>query len=119
MAVPKPPTELKTSGKRLWRAILGEYELEAHESGLLLEMCRTADQLDALAALVDRDGVTIIDDKGNVRAHPALVESRQQKIAYARLTAALRLPAGEEGDLRRPQRRVGARGVYGITGAVA
>ena len=51
------------------------------------------------------------------RAHPALVEARQQRIALARLLAALRLPAGEEeaGD-RRPQRRMGVRGVYGVGG---
>jgi len=41
----------------------------------------------------------------------------------ARLSASLRLPAGEEGDrpqhLRRPQRRGGARGVYGVRGAAS
>jgi hypothetical protein len=50
------------------------------------------------------------------RVHPALVESRQLKVAFARLAAALRLPAGDESDpgaSRRPQRRMGARGVYG------
>ncbi|HLM07095.1 MAG TPA: hypothetical protein VK402_18085 [Blastococcus sp.] len=45
------------------------------------------------------------------------MEARQQRIALARLLAALRLPAGEEeaGD-RRPQRRMGVRGVYGVGG---
>jgi hypothetical protein len=49
-------------------------------------------------------------------AHPAVVEARQQRLALARLLAALRLPAGAEDDLaagRRPQRRVGVRGFYG------
>lgn len=76
-------------------------------------MCRVADRLDALARVVDAEGVI---EEGTGRAHPALVESRQLGIAYARLTAALRLPAGTEGDhqagSRRPQRRIGARGVY-------
>jgi hypothetical protein len=51
------------------------------------------------------------------KPHPAVVEARQSKIALARLTAALRLPAGDETDQaagRRPQRRVGMRGVYGV-----
>jgi hypothetical protein len=42
------------------------------------------------------------------------VAARQQRIALARLLAALRLPAGAEGDHHasaRPQRRVGVRGV--------
>ena len=71
------------------------------------------DLLDNLDAIVRRDGP--LGAKG--KAHPAVVESRMQRIALARLTAALRLPAGDEGDLqkgaRRPQRRVGARDVYG------
>ena len=54
------------------------------------------------------------------RVHPAIVEARQLRIALARLSASLRLPAGEEGDepqhLRRPQRRGAARGVYGVRG---
>jgi hypothetical protein len=45
-----------------------------------------------------------------------LVEARQQRIALARLLAALRLPSGEEGEQdRRPQRRMGVRGV-GMSG---
>ena len=55
-----------------------------------------------------------------VKVHPAAVEHRQQAIAYARLAAALRLPAGEDGDEdRRPQRRIGARGVYAMGGGPA
>ena len=108
-AVPGPPRELKRSGRALWKAVTAEYILEEHERGLLLEMARSVDQLDALAEVVNREGVL---EPSTGRAHPALVESRQLRIAYARLSAALRLPAGEEGDLRRPQRRVGVRGVY-------
>jgi len=48
------------------------------------------------------------------RVHPALVELRQQRIALARLFAALHIPTGE--DEGRIQHR-GTRGVYGIRGA--
>ena len=48
------------------------------------------------------------------RVHPALVELRQQRIALARLLAALRVPTGE--DTGRAQHRTGVRGVYGIRG---
>jgi hypothetical protein len=114
-----PPRNLKAGGRKIWRAVVGEYELEEHETALLHELCRTRDNLDALAAVVAVEGVLEADTG---RAHPALVESRQQRIAFARLAAALRLPAGdEEGDdkrqdTRRPQRRVGVRGIYGIDG---
>jgi hypothetical protein len=113
------PKGLGRAGAALWCAVSEAYELEPHELRLLLEMARTVDSLDQLAATVARDGVL---DPETGRAHPALVEARQQRITYARLAAALRLPAGDEDDQapgRRPQRRVGARGVYGIRGAVA
>lgn len=118
MTTPEAPAGLKDAGQTLWDSVVGDYDLEEHEARLLLEMCRTADQLDLLAAAVDRDG-PILDG----RAHPGLVEARQLRIAFARLSAALRLPAGDTEDTqkgaRRPQRRSGARGVYGIRGAVS
>jgi hypothetical protein len=114
--VPRPPVGLKTAGRKLWAEVQGAYELEQHETALLTEMCRTADRLEALAAIVRAEGVL---EPGTGRAHPAAVEARQLGIAFARLSAALRLPAGEDGDhqagargSRRPQRRHGARGVY-------
>ena len=79
--IPRPPRGLKAPGRRLWRDVQGKYELEEHETALLTEMCRVADRLDALARVVDAEGVI---EEGTGRAHPALVESRQLGIAYAR-----------------------------------
>lgn len=114
--IPRPPKGTKAAGRRLWTAVLGEYELEMHEEALLKEAVRAVDRLDALEALLERDGLLLTSPNGE-RVHPAAVEARQLAIALARLTAALRLPAGEEGEgERRPQRRVGVRGIYGIAG---
>jgi hypothetical protein len=99
----------------LWSSVVADWELEEHELALLREAVRTVDQLDVLAAIVERDG-PVVETKTGPRAHPALVESRQLRIALARLLAALRLPDGVAGDesQRRRQRRVGARGVYSL-----
>lgn len=119
MTEPKPPRGTKAGGKRLWSSIVADYELEEHELALLREMVRTVDMLDDLAAIVAESGPVVTGAAGD-KMHPALVEARQLRIALARLSAALRLPAGEEEDTqqgaRRPQRRVGVRGVYGIKG---
>ncbi|MEJ7831922.1 MAG: hypothetical protein WKF79_03340 [Nocardioides sp.] len=114
----EPPKGTKTSGRRLWNDVLGKYDLEEHEEALLREAVRTVDLLDALAALVEAEGLMVEGSHGT-KVHPAIVEARQLRIALARVLAALRLPAGEEGDgdTRRPQRRLGARGVYGIGNA--
>jgi hypothetical protein len=115
------PAGTRAPGKRLWASVTGDYDLEEHETALLVEAVRTVDLLADLDALVRAEGPMVELPQG-VRAHPAAVEARQQRIALARLLASLRLPAGEDGDQQasaRPQRRVGARGVYGIRGAVS
>lgn len=123
--VPRPPVGTKASGRALWVDVLGRYELEEHEMALLREMVRTVDVLDELDATVRREGLMVPGPGLSPRVHPGVVEARQLRIALARLSASLRLPAGDEesGDhqkgARRPQRRVGARGVYGIRGSAS
>ena len=113
------PQGLKASGRRLWRSTVDGFELDEHELVLLREACRTADGIDALQAAVDSDGVLNEGSQG-LRVHPALVELRQQRIVFARLTAQLGMPSGDEdapsvgGKARR-----GARGAYGIRGVVS
>ena len=117
----KAPAGLKPAGVRLWKRVTADFELDEHELALLLEACRTVDVLNVLDAEVRLTG-PLMDSPQGLKAHPAAVEARQQRITLARLLAALRLPAGEEGDEQqnaRQQRRVGARGVYGIRGAVS
>jgi len=105
----------------LWSSVVDLYDLDVHELALLGEAVRTLDVLADLDAAVRRDGPLVESPQGQ-RAHPAVVEARQQRIALARLLASLRLPSGEVGDQQvsaRPQRRVGVRGTYGIRGAVS
>jgi hypothetical protein len=116
--IPGPPKGTGVNGARLWRDIVGRYELEEHEEALLREMVRTVDLLDKLHAIAQREGL-MVDGPHGSKPHPAVVEARQSKIALARLAAALRLPAGDvEADpaagRRRPQRRVGVRGIYAV-----
>lgn len=106
------PSGLKLAGRRLWDSVLSGFELEEYERGLLMQACQTADIIDGLQAVIDELGVDC--------AGRELAEVRQQRLVYARLVAALRLPAGDEDDQasgRRPQRRAGVRGVYSVGGA--
>ncbi|MDH6460883.1 hypothetical protein M2302_001049 [Micromonospora sp. A200] len=116
-----PPIDLRDPGRRLWHAITADYDLDEHELALLVEATRTVDLLDELERRIRQDGAVINSPQG-MKAHPAAVEARQQRIALARILAALRMPSGDEGDQvqgRRPQRRTGVRGVHGIRGVVA
>jgi len=121
MTEPRMPAGLAAGGRRLFRSVVDEYELAEFELALLAEASRTVDVLARLDVVIRRDGPLVASPQGQ-KAHPAATEARQQKIALARLLAALRLPAGEPGDHQgsaRPQRRAGARGTYGIRGAVS
>lgn len=112
------PTGLGAEAKALWASVVDVFDLEEHERTLLVQAVRTVDLIEKLDDEVRRDGPVIESPQGR-KAHPAATEARQQRIALARLLAALRLPAGEDGDQQagaRPQRRAGARGVYGIRG---
>lgn len=117
----KAPVGTRPAGRRLWSSVVDDYELDEHELVILREAVRTVDLLTDLDAAVRVEGA-IVDSPQGRKANPAAVEARQQRIALARLLAALRLPSGEAGDRQagaRPQRRVGVRRAYGIRGAVS
>lgn len=110
----KTPAGLKPGGRKLWRSVTDEYELGEHELSILLEAARTVDALDGLQRIVREEGVTNASPQG-VRAHPALVEARQQRVTLAKLIASLRIPLDEDENAgRTPQRRVGIRAVSDI-----
>lgn len=93
-----------SAGSALYASVVEEFELAEHERRQLVEACRCADDLEALAAVVAADG-----HMKDGRVHPALVESRQLRLALARLLASLRVPDENE---QRPQRRGAVRKPY-------
>ncbi len=119
--IPAPPRGAKVAGRRLWRSVLRDFDLDEHELSLLRQAVHVADLCDDLSAAVDRDG-TVLDGK----LHPAMVELRMQRILLARLVVALRVPFGEQdGDGKqasnasgRTQHR-GVRGVYALRGGAS
>ena len=110
-----PVQRFGAAGSQLWDSVIDVLVLDAHEERLLTELCRTADQMDELQAIVERDGV-LSDSSQGVRAHPALQELRQQRIAFARLLTALGLPSGihDAKDRTRKRHSRPVRGVYKI-----
>lgn len=118
--VPPAPKGAGTEGRRLWRSVLEQYELETHELALLVRAVRVADVCTDLQGIVDAEGPLLTTRLGEQKAHPALVELRQQSTLLARLIVALRVPLGDEEahSGARTQRR-GIRGVYGIAGSAS
>jgi hypothetical protein len=97
----KPKTSKRTAptfarrGQEFYDHCISEYDLTETEKALLLECCRTLDDLEALAEVLERDGVTVKGSTGQTRTHPALGEIRQHRLALGKLLSLLELPDPE------------------------
>lgn len=92
MATTQAPPGLGKRGAEYWHSVTGTYDLTDSELALLLEACRTADNLDQLAATIAEHGPMVVGSNGQPVVNPALTEARGQRIVLHRLIAALALP---------------------------
>jgi len=88
----EPPPGLAARGRAYWQTVIADYDLSASELAILIEACRTLDNLDQLAEAIARDGATVLGSAGQTVVHPALTEARGQRLALHRLVSALALP---------------------------
>jgi hypothetical protein len=91
-----PPSDLKARGKALWRNVFGTYVLDPAETALLHELCRAADELDALTAAMADESPVVEGPQGQPRPHPLLAEIRQHRRLAETLAVALALPVDGE-----------------------
>jgi hypothetical protein len=113
MPQPRPPKLTDVAGRRLWKSITAEYDLEEHELVILRRACAIADVCERLETVVYRVGPLVKSRLGSMIPNPAAVELRNQSQVLVRLLVALRVPLGEQQD-ERPAGQVRAiRGVYG------
>lgn len=82
--LPTAPSGLSTRARRLWRAVVGEYELAASELEVLNQALGCLDRADQAGAVVTAEGVTVLDRYGTPKAHPAAdVEARNRALFAA------------------------------------
>lgn len=96
----------------MWDAGVEDFEWAQHELAMLEEACRIRDRIVQLDKSVEVDGLMLSSSQG-MRVHPAVAESRQQRLAMARMLATLGIPPLGEDSLPRSS---GVRGVYGKRG---
>jgi hypothetical protein len=70
--IPASPKGLTPRSRRLWRAILDDYELSDAEQTVLENGLRMLDRAGEAAAIVSAEGLTVVDRYGGTRAHPML-----------------------------------------------
>ena len=98
-----PPANLKPAGKKLWIQIASEFVIsDAAGQRLLQSACEAADLIADAEAVIARDGLTIPDRYGAIRAHPLLATIRGAQGNLVRALRSLNLdeevvPAGNVG----------------------
>ena len=97
------PEGLQARGAAIWESIMADLDGEAYDVALVLELCRIADTLEGLAAVVARDGLTVSGSAGQTVIHPAVAEARQQQAAFARLLTQLNLETVDVGAVLSPR----------------
>ena len=109
------PKGLGPRGRTFWRKVQKVYELDLPETELLIEVCRALDECEALQSAIAEQGHTVDGSRGQVVAHPALVELRQTRQVLGRLlaqlsfrrTSVLRCPHRSRHAPARPRRCAG------------
>lgn len=95
LAPPDPPDGLGDAGAALWTRVLLDVDLRADEEVVLLEACRTKDELEKFAQKLATSSPTVTGSKGQVRPHPLIAEVRQHRLAFARLLATIGISEAE------------------------
>jgi hypothetical protein len=104
---PKPPGELGSAGRALWRRLHGALDeglrFSVHELEVLERACVLADREERLRTLLD-DGLTIAGSRGQTILHPAVAELR---LVEAQLVGLLQRISLEDtaGQVQTPRHR--------------
>lgn len=94
-----PPTGLGPAGASLWRRLVDAFDLVEHELAVLETACHQADDVAALEALIEEQGMSVPGSAGQPRLNPAVAEVRQGRLALGKLLGQLALPGEDD----RPQ----------------
>jgi hypothetical protein len=97
-----PPKSLKTAGRALWRAQLGEFKANSPvELELLRQLCETIDELDVMKTELAALGYIVAGAAGQPRINPLVAAIAQHRKLADQLATALAIPLPSESVGRR------------------
>ena len=100
----RPPQHLSAESKRLWRSVLGDYELEKRHEASLSTALEALDRMRQAQAQLAEDGLTTVDRYGGVKARRAVVIERDSRTAFLRAMRELGLDLEAPATSRPPSR---------------
>ena len=104
MDIPAAPDHFSDEVKSLWDSILTEYDLESSERAILKVGLEAYDRAQVCRQQIDKEGPTITDPSGRVRAHPALQAEKNAISAYLQAFRLLALNEEPPKPIGRPPR---------------
>jgi hypothetical protein len=100
----RTPAGLKAPGKRFFKKVMGEYELEdTHDLERLAQACKCLDEIDEGERIIEIEGRFIEDRFKQCREHPAAKSIRDARTLFFRAVRELALDI--EPPESRPPRR--------------
>jgi P27 family predicted phage terminase small subunit len=91
MTTPRAPQHLSPASQRLWRQIVGTYELESHHLALLTKALEACDRADQARREIGDSTLAVTSRLGEVRPHPLLAVERDARAQFAAILKALGL----------------------------
>lgn len=97
------PSHLKKGGRKFWKKVLNDFEIEdGHHLMLLENACQCLDRIDEAQAEIEKEGAYFTDRFGQPKEHPAHKTERDNKILFARLVRELNLDIEPPRESRPP-----------------
>jgi hypothetical protein len=90
------PDGLGESGSRLWGKVVADWDLDPSDFELLLQACRTADELDRLGKALEGAEPFVKGSTGQTKIHPGFEELRRHRAILATLLGKLDISDAEE-----------------------
>jgi hypothetical protein len=101
----KPPTGLRASGKQLWDSVTATFVLNAGETEILRQACRTSDEITSLEAELRASPLVVAGYAGQPRPNPLLKIIQDHRLLLRRLVDSLALPDADQEHGMRPGQR--------------
>jgi len=90
--VPRSPAGLGPRGKRLWKAILADFELGTTETEVLSLACRAFDRISVLEEALTGAPSLVLGSQGQPRPNPLAGELRAEVLLASKLVSQLGIP---------------------------
>lgn len=105
--LPKPPKHLRAATQRWFTQVHAEFELEEHQTRMLILAAEAWDRGAAAREAVDKLGLTYKDRFGVPHARPEIAIERDSRAGFLKAMRALNLEVSPLAEPRQPGRQPG------------